>query len=337
MDIKNAKTKIIIALFALCALVLTSCSTKSAEPYTGQSFFFDTVCSITVYGMDEADAKAAVDAAFDECGKLEGILSKTIEGSDIYNINHSGTEGAEVSDQTLELIRAAIAYGDESSGSFDCTIGPAEALYDFHEEEHQIPTEEQLADAVEKVDYKQISIDGSKVTLGIPGAEIDLGGIGKGYAADIAADCLAEHGVTSGLISLGGNIVTIGDKQGSDFKIGIEKPFSHQSELVGVVTTSDSTLVTSGIYERYFEADGKIYHHILDPSTGLPADTDIAGVTVVSSLGHSMDCDAMSTICLLLGKEKALEYIEGKDGYEAIVVDRDGNVTKTSGMTNFAE
>ncbi|MBQ1406614.1 MAG: FAD:protein FMN transferase, partial [Eubacterium sp.] len=198
MDIKNAKTKIIIALFALCALVLTSCSAKSAEPYTGQSFFFDTVCSITVYGMDEADAKAAVDAAFDECGKLEGILSKTIEGSDIYNINHSGTEGAEVSDQTLELIRSAIAYGDESGGSFDCTIGPAEALYDFHEEEHQVPTEEQLADAVEKVDYKQISIDGSKVTLGIPGAEIDLGGIGKGYAADIAADCLAEHGVTSG-------------------------------------------------------------------------------------------------------------------------------------------
>ena len=285
--------------------------------------------------MDEADAKAAVDAAFKECERLEGLLSKTIEGTDIYNINHSGDAGAEVSDETLELIKAAIAYGDESGGLFDCTIGPAEALYDFHEEEHQVPTDAQLADAASKVDYKQIVIEGNLVKLGIPGAEIDLGGIGKGYAADMTAACLTENGVTSGIISLGGNIVTIGDKLGDDFRIGIEKPFSNQSELVGVVNTSDSTLVTSGSDERYFEADGKIYHHILDPATGLPADTDIAGVTVVSSLGHSMDCDAMSTICLLLGKEKALEYIEGKDGYEALVVDRDGEVTKTSGMTNF--
>jgi thiamine biosynthesis lipoprotein len=171
-----------------------------------------------------------------------------------------------------------------------------------------------------------------------PEAEIDLGGIAKGYIADRVAEELAKDKVTSAIISLGGNIECIGGKPSSDgasqipFNIGIETPFSEMTQVTGSCKVTDGTLVTSGIYERFFEKDGVRYHHILDPKTGYPIENDVVGVTIRSSKGKSADCDALSTTCLILGVDKGMKLIEGLDGFDALFIDQDNQISKTSGM-----
>lgn len=334
------KKKILLAALAAvsiaAAFALAGCASTRPDPVTKQSYYFDTVCQITIYDMKDMSSERAADAiqtAFDECADWENLLSKTKEGSDVWKINHAGGKPVKCDPATVKLIKKGIHYGDLSGGLFDITIGKAEDLYNFHEEEkHTVPTEAQLADAVKYVNYKQIKIDGNRVSMGTPKGEIDLGGIGKGYIADQVGSRLKKEGVTSAIISLGGNIVVIGDKYGEDFRIGIEKPFSDMSKIIGTSDQKNATLVTSGIYERYFKKNGKLYHHILDPATGKPADTDISGVTIVSKLGRSGDCDSLATTCLLMGVEKGTKFINSLDGYEALFISRDGKITKTKGM-----
>ncbi len=310
-----------------------------SSPVSQESFYFDTVCRIAVYDMEEMseeNAKSAIREAFGLCRDYEKLLSKTVEGSDIWNINHAEGAPVECDPRTLEVIGLGIRYAEITDGAFDITIGKAVDLWDFHAEDPKVPDAEDVADAMEHVDYHMIHMDGSAVTLEDPEGEIDLGGIAKGYIADRAAELLREKKVTSAVISLGGNIECIGakpDGKGSTpFRIGIEAPYSDMTKVVGVSEAENATLVTSGVYERFFVSDGKEYHHILDVKTGYPADTDILGVTILGEEGHSADCDALSTSCLILGVEKATELIGSLDGYEALFIDRDGNLSRTDGM-----
>lgn len=317
---------------------------SSREPVSRESFYFDTICMITVYGMEEESGMAAdawedsaggaIADAFSLCREYEQLLSKTVEGSDVWNINHAEGQPVACDARTAELIRKGVEYGDLSGGVFDITIGKAEDLWDFHSDHPSVPGEEALADAVSHVDYTKIRIDGDAGTVQLtdPEAEIDLGGIAKGYIADAVSVRLKKDGVTSAVISLGGNIACIGEKaENTPFRIGIETPYSDRTEIVGSAEGADATLVTSGVYERYFTSDGKEYHHILDPETGYPVETDVLGVTVEGALGTSRDCDALSTICLALGSEKGRELIEGLEGYEAVFILRDGSVVMTDG------
>ncbi len=322
-----------VLALALPTLALTACGTP--DPVTRESYYFDTLCKITVYDMKDMSsekASAAIDDAFKLCRKYEDRLSKTKKGTEIYRINHADGGWVTCSQETVDLVKKGISYGDLSGGRFDITIGKAEDLYNFHSEKHTVPTAAQLAAAVRSIGYQQIQISGRKIRLTKTGGEIDLGGIGKGYIADRVADLLRSKGVTSAIVSLGGNIVTIGDKGGTPFTIGIEKPFSDQSAIVGTVPAKDQTLVTSGVYERYFKKNGKLYHHILDPKTGLPVETDIRGVTIVSKDGNSADCDSLATYCLILGKDQARKLISGMKGYECLIIDVNGKISKTSGM-----
>ena len=342
---RKVRHRIEALLLTAVLVLLAGCSDGTGAGSGGsaavskESYYFDTVCRISVYEIDgkpaeEKQAQAIIEEAFEACASYEALLSKTVEGSDIWNINHAGGEPVECDPLTVEVIRKGIEYGQQT-GIFDITIGKAEDLYDFHAEEHEVPSEEALAEAVKSIDYRQIEIEGNQVRLTLPGGEIDLGGIGKGYIADRISEVLTSRGVTSAIISLGGNLAIVGGKpSGEDglFRVGIETPFSNQSQVLGVTRQKDATVVTSGIYERYFEKDGKFYHHILDPKTGKPAETDLYGVTIVSSLGHSADCDALATICLMLGSAKGKAFIEGLDGYEALFVDQDGKITMTAGM-----
>jgi thiamine biosynthesis lipoprotein len=196
-----------------------------------------------------------------------------------------------------------------------------------------IPDAQVLAEAVSKVDASGIEFNSQTGEIRLPeGTEIDLGGIAKGYIADKVAEFLEAKGVTSAVVDLGGNIVVIGEKGetlsnpvGTEFKVGIADPNSEG--LLGLLACKDKTVVTSGTYERYFELDGKRYHHVLDTKTGYPADTDLLAVTIVADKGHSVDCDGLSTSCLALGKEKGLKLIQGLDGVQAIFIDKDGKVT----------
>ena len=325
--------------------LLTGCASSgpaSSDPVTKESFYFDTICDITVYDMEnmsQENAKEAIQNAFGECSRYESLLSKTKEGSDIWNINHAGGKPVECSNETIEVLEKGISYGNLSDGLFDITIGKAEDLWDFEADDPKVPDKEALSEAMSHVDYKNIVIDGKRVSLKDPEAEIDLGGIAKGYIADKIADYLRSENVTSAIISLGGNIEWVGSKPGentlfhksspSDFIIGIETPYSDRSKIVGSTPVSDGTIVTSGVYERYFTIDGKEYHHILDVNTGYPVDSDILGVSVRADAGRSVDCDGLSTTCLILGVEKARRLIDSLDGFEALFIDRNNQITHT--------
>ena len=230
-----------------------------------------------------------------------------------------------------------INYGEVSNGRFDITLGQVTDLWNFHGENPAVPDRAAVAAALAAVDYRQIQIDGNIVSMSNPDGKINLGGIGKGFSADLAAEHLESLGVTSAIINFGGNIVAIGDNAGAPFKIGIKDPNSVTGEILGAVTVQDATVVTSGVYERCFEEKGKVYHHILDVETGYPVDSDVVSVTLVAPKGSSGDCDALSTTCLIYGVEEGMKLIEDVKDLEAVFVDRDGKIHKTSGMDYFEE
>ena len=329
---------VLLTLTAIIIISQTGCAGKTKEPVVRQSFYFDTVCSIAVYDMadmDEEKANAAIDEAFQLCSRYESLLSRTREGTDIYRINNAQGSPVECDPETVEVIRKGLYYSEMSGGVFDITIGRVSDLWDFHAEEPEVPQEDELREACETVGWEKVQIEGNTVTLTDPRTHLDLGGIAKGFIADRVGENLEENGVTSAIISLGGNIACIGGKHGdgteTSFKIGIEKPYSEQSDIVGVVEAKDETVVTSGVYQRYFDADGVRYHHILNAATGYPAQTDLEGVTIKDAKGKSADCDALATIYLIMGSEKAME-LAVESGEEIFMILSDGSYESTEAM-----
>lgn len=329
---------IILTTLLIVLIIITQTGCGKVEPVTKTSYYLDTVCDITIYNMEdmsEVRAKEAIDKGFKVCSKYENLLSKTKKGSDIYKVNHSKGKAVKVDDETIKVVNKGIQYGDLSKGRFDITIGKVTDLWDFHSEKPKVPAEVDIKKALSAVSYKQIKIEGDTIALENPEGEIDLGGIAKGYIADRVADSLKEQGVTNAIVNLGGNIVAIGGKNlETSFNIGIERPYSDRTEIVGSVHMKNQTIVTSGIYERNFKVKDKIYHHILDVKTGYPVDSDVEAVTIVADIGRSVDCDGLSTTCLLLGVEKGKALIESLDGVEALFIDKNNKITYTSGM-NF--
>ena len=241
-----------------------------------------------------------------------------------------------VSKETAQLIETALDYSARSDGAFDITIAPLLDLWNFKPEQHEgtVPDADQIQEALSHVDYKKVQLDGATVTLLDPQASIDLGGIAKGYIADRLRDYLISEGYDSALINLGGNILTVGAKpDGSAFRVGIRKPFSESGEQLETVACKDRSVVTSGTYERYFEQDGKRYHHILSPSDGYPVENGLASVTILSP--SSTDADALSTACFVLGPEKGLELIESLDGIEALFVTDELEEISSSGFQAY--
>ncbi len=342
------------ALFAALIITQTSCGGTQAEPVMDDGYFLDTICSVSIYRMEDGDgnvkdaskmkdeAEAAIEEAFALCKDLEDKLSRTRKDSDISKLNSAKGKWVEVSDETADLLSRGLEHSIHSDGDFDITVGGVTKLWDFHaaEDEAKLPDEEALAEAVKHVGYSNLEIDGNKVRLKDPEAEVDLGGIAKGYIGDMMTDLLEEKGVLSATINLGGNVICIGGKTDEDdFVIGVEAPFSDRTEIIGKINAKDKTLVTSGIYERKIEVDGKLYHHILDTKTGMPADSELSAVTLVADKGLSADLDAASTICLIKGYDGALKYIEEymPAGVEGVFVFRNGDIKTTEGSGFEAE
>lgn len=302
----------------LCALVLLlplfGCRTENAHSAAGIAC--DTVVTITAYApQDTVDGTLAVIADY------EGMLSRTVEGSDVWMLNHAGGNPVEVHPETAALLRLAVEIGEQSGGAFDITIAPVSVLWNFTADHPSVPDRDALLSAASRVDYRNITIDGNTVTLN-NGAEIDLGGIAKGYIADRVAAYLRERGVTSACINLGGNVVTIGAKpDGSLWTIGVRDPNGTPEQSEEVLKLSDAAVVTSGTYERFFELDGVRYHHILDPKSGMPVSNGLASVTIVGT--RSDLCDALSTACFVLGEEAGRALLE-RYGVQAIFLYEDG-------------
>lgn len=279
-------------------------------------FLLDTVVTLTA----NCDS-ATLDGAFALCEDYEKLLSRTIKDSDVYNLNNSD-DFTDVSEHTQKIIEKAVYYGDLSGGKFDITIYPVSSLWDFNNE--VIPTRDEIAAALKNVDYQSVEI--SDLGVNLNGKKIDLGGIAKGYIADRLCEYFKENDVTEGIINLGGNVVVFGER---DYTVGIKKPFA-EGELAASVKVRNKTIVTSGTYERYIPSDIMLYHHILDPKTGYACETDLCSATIISN--SSIDADSLSTICILLGLDKAKELIENTADTEAIFIDNNNNLHYTSGL-----
>ncbi len=321
--------------FFLCVLLLmtmvltTSCNSQSFTQVSRNGFALDTFISISLYdAADGVDGEAVLDVCFSEIKRLESLLSVTIDDSDIAKINASDGKPVEVSRETADLLQTCLLYAELSAGAFDPTLREVTALWDFSADSPRLPEQTALDKAVETVGYQHLTVQGTTVTLEKGG--IDVGGIAKGYIADRVAELLKEHGVTSALVDLGGNIVVCGNKENKDWRVGIKDPLN-TDDICAVVTGRDMSVVTSGIYERGFTLDGVRYHHLLSPQTGMPIQNGLAAVSIVCK--SSVRADALSTACFVLGEEKAREMIRSMDDVEAMFVYQDGTIRTTEGLS----
>lgn len=310
-------------IILICIINLTSCS---KAPISRNQFFFDTYITITIY--DSTNEKL-----LNECMSIakyyENLLSRTILESDIYKINHSNGRPTKVNQDTINILKLAIKYAEFSQGLVDPTIGNISSLWDFHNKEAPtLPDAKTISSLLPSVNYKNIKIKDNEVTLLNDSAQIDLGFIAKGYIADRIKEYLVSQNINSAMINLGGNILAIGEKPNKNlFVVGIQKPFADIGNAITTVEIKDCSVVSSGIYERYFKYDSKLYHHILNPKTGYPVENNLLGVTIISP--NSVDADALSTICFILGQEKSMELLKTVPNTDAIFITKDFEVITT--------
>ncbi len=317
---------LIFILYILPFSFLMGCGSAFVEnsPVTANGFYFDTVISVTVYegGSEELLAQCMELAEY-----YENLLNPNVEGSDLWNINHSMGQAVTVDEDTLELLEIALKYARLSDGLVDPAIGPLSRLWNFGSGNQEIvPSKQQIEEALSHVDYHSINIKGNQVTLSDPMARVELGFIAKGYIGDKMKAFLLSQGVSYALINLGGNVVAVGGKpDGTPFHIGIQEPFAPSGTAALTLDISDLSVVSSGNYERFFEKDGKLYHHILSTDTGYPAKSGLSQVTILSA--DSVDGDALSTLCFILGYEKALSVLEDFPDVQAVFITDEGDIS----------
>lgn len=322
---KNPIKKISLVLLTLIiSLNISSCG-KSTEPISKSGTYFDTIITITLY---DSDKESVIDGCFKLAQKYEDYFSTTNPDSDIAKINSAGGKPVKVHSETIDIIKKSLYYSELTCGKFDITVGKLSKIWQNAIKSSTIPDDSEIKNALSTIDYHGIKISGNNVSLSVPDQELDLGGIAKGYIADRMREYIFKKSVKSGIINLGGNVVVLGDKpDGTNYNIGIQKPFSENGSVITSVEVSDESMVTSGTYERFFKKNGIVYHHILDLSTGYPCQNELNSVTILSK--ESVDGDALSTSCFCLGEEKSRELLKKLGNINAIFVDKNNNITKT--------
>ena len=279
-------------------------------------------------------AEESLRAVRDEAVRLEELLSRFIPGSEISRINRSaGIKCERLSGDTYEVLSRAIEFSRYCQGIFDVTIGPLVTLWNNGKDTCKPPEDSRIRQVLPLVDYTNLLLDPCKKTAGLQriGQSIDLGGIGKEFAGDKFLEVFKKYGVSSAFTNIGGNVVALGTKpDGSPWRVGIQHP-RQESSLIGLVSMADKAVVTSGDYQRYFIGNnGKRYHHILDPSTGYPAESGLVSVTIVTD--SSMAADALSTILFIAGMNKGIELLKSFPGTEAVLIDMNLLVYVTRGL-----
>jgi len=321
-----------ICIIVICLIFLTfTAACGQAKPLKETRFLLDTVIEITIY---DKDSQKIMEELFELIKEMENKYSRYIEGSEISKINNSPGTFVKVSEDTLDLISQGLYFGTLSDGLFDISIGPLIDSWGINQENPKVPSQAEIDSAKERIDFRNIKINRENMTVSIEdGMSIDTGAVAKGFITDRLVSFLREKNVKSALLNLGGNLYMHGTKpDGSDWKIGVRDPYGLQGDYIAIISLKDMSVVTSGIYERYFEADGKRYHHILNPKTGYPEDNELASVSIISP--SSTTCDGLSTTCFLLGLKDGMELIESLDNTEAIMITRDKKIYLSSGFKN---
>lgn len=330
MSRKFSQIVLALGVIALIAGCFVHYNREQKEQACSKDLFaMDTVMRFTAYGPKSEEA---VDAAIREIQRLDALLSVGSASGEVSRMNGADGGEVEVSEDTACLLTAALELYRETGGLFDCTVYPLVRLWGFPTREYHVPTDEELAGVLPLVDASRIRFDGRSVSLG-EGQQIDFGGIAKGYASQRVMEIFREFGVSSGMVSLGGNIQVLGGKpDGSDWRIGVQDPAGAQGDTLAVIPVRDRAVVTSGGYERFFVEDGRTYIHILNPSTGYPADTGLSSVTVVAEDG--MRADGLSTALFMMGAEGACEFWRECGGeFELVLVTVDREIFVTEGIS----
>jgi thiamine biosynthesis lipoprotein len=303
-------------------------------PQSAVFFAMDTVMDIQAYGPR---ASEGIQDAETEIMRLETLFSHTLEGSDVSRINAADTAVTEVSEATAQLLDRALALGEKTGGALDVTIYPLVEAYGFPSYEYAVLTEAERRRLLERVDYRDVTVepDACTVAFAREGMALSLGAVAKGYTSQAISDLLRGYGITSALISLGGNVQAVGAKpDGSAWRVAVQNPFD-ETGYAGVLSIEDCAVITSGGYQRYFdvEENGETvrYHHIIDPDSGLPARSGLSSVTVVTSDGFLGD--ALSTVLFVMGLDKAVEFWRREAGFDAVFITDAGEVYVTEGLS----
>jgi thiamine biosynthesis lipoprotein len=304
-------------------------------------FALGTLCSVTLF---DRGGGADYDAVFARLREIQDLMTFTPPSAgkeegrgDLNRINaEAGIRPVAVQGELLEVLEEARRYAELSGGAFDPTIGPLVSLWGIGGETPRVPPEDEVQRALALVDWRDLVIDKAAGTafLRRRGQALDLGAIAKGYAADQAAAVLSGRRVKRAIIDLGGNIFALGKRSGGEsWRIGIQDPLEERGAYLGILRVKNKSVVTSGVYERYFEEGGRRYHHILSTTDGYPVQNGLLAVTIAAD--RSIDADALSTACFALGLEKGLALVETLPDTEAIFVTADRNLVVSSGAAEF--
>ncbi len=321
-----------LAALLLVLGVLTACADQPERVAKTLDGPLDTVSTVTLY--DTANAQP-IDDIFDALMDIDKRMSAVSSDSEIAAINARTTEAVAVSRDVFDLIALSKATGEATGGAFDVTVRPVVELWGIGTEHARVPSDAEINAALSLVDFRAITLDDAQgtVRLNRPGMALDLGGIAKGYACDVAVDILRRQDVRYAIIDLGGNIYAYGSQPGgAPWRVGVKNPMPGESRYFCIVDVTDRAVVTSGIYERFFEQDGRLYHHIMDPATGRPVDNELVSVTILDA--SSTQADALSTACFVLGLEDGLSYLSGEPTAEGIFVTSDWKVYITPGLAD---
>ncbi|PAB57235.1 FAD:protein FMN transferase [Anaeromicrobium sediminis] len=325
--------KRLILLIIGISIIFSGCS-KKVEPIKRQTYALGTIIDFTLFEEDEDKANKAIDRAISRINEIEKNMSTNIGESEISSVNkYAGQRRVKVSDDTIYVIKRALEFGKISDGKFDVTILPLIKAWNIGTDKERIPPKEEIEYLIKNIDYKNVEVNDETNEVYLKSKEmgIDLGGIAKGYIGDEVRKIFKEDGIDSAVVSLGGNVTLVGKKiDSSDWKVGVQNPESPRGSHIGVIQAGETNIVTSGNYERYFEKDGKRYHHILDPESGYPAENGVISTTIITIDGVS--ADALSTSIYLLGLEEGMKLIESLSNVECIIVTEDRNVYSSSGI-----
>ncbi len=334
MVTKGRLIDILIIVISI-SIIVSSCTgnvdESNNEPVSKTEFVLGTVVTIKLYDNATEEVFTKV---FDKLREIENKMTINSEDSEVISINtNAGKDPIKVSDDTFYVINKGKYFSELSMGRFEISIGPLVKLWNIGSEDAKVPTREEIENKKSLIDFNNVILNESEKTVMLKeeGMTLDLGGIAKGYGADEVVKILREYGVEHAIVNLGGNVFAYGNKpDDTPWRVGVQNPKSPRGDYIGIAEVVNQTVVTSGIYERYFEEDGKKYHHILDADTGYPVENNLAGVSIIAD--SSIEADSLSTAVFAMGIDEGMNLIESLDNAEAVFVTKDSQVYITSGL-----
>ncbi len=298
-----------------------------SRPLEQTGFLMDTQVRLVIY--DSGKQKETMEGAFALLRNIDQMMNVHNEESELSLLNRE--KERMVSPELFSVIQRGLYFSELSGGLFDITVRPLTEIWDFKQE--RVPDADEISAALEKVNYRNVSLRTDNTVVLSGGAQLDLGGIAKGYAADCVCEYLRGKGIKNALIDIGGNIKALGDgRKGEGFQIGLQNPSGQRGNYFASLPVRNASVVSSGVYERNFEKDGQLYHHIIDTRTGRPLQNGIVASSVIAE--SSMDADALSTTLMLMGGEAGKQFAEGLPGIECILADENKNLFLTDGLKN---